>query len=116
MTTEVIVTAEFAGWYEALEAPEQSAIRRTVSLLEEFGATLGFPHSSAIAGSQMALRELRVQYAGDPYRVLYVFDPARQAVLLVGGNKAGKGNRWYESAIRTAERLYAEYLKDKQWQ
>lgn len=85
-----------------------------VLLLQEFGATLGFPQSSAIARSAIALRELRVQHAGKPYRILYVFDPARQAVLLVGGNKVGKGNRWYEKAIRLAERLYAEYLKETQ--
>ncbi len=52
-----------------------------------------------------------MQHKGEPYRTLYVFDPARQAVLLVGGNKVGKGNRWYEPAIRLAENLYADYLK-----
>jgi hypothetical protein len=57
------------------------------------------------------MRELRIQHAGKPYRVLYAFDPVRQAVLLVGGVKAGKGNRWYEEAIRLADRLFDEYLR-----
>jgi hypothetical protein len=44
--------------------------------------------------------------------VLYAFDTARQAVLLVGGLKVGKGNRWYEAAIRLADRLFEEYLRE----
>lgn len=55
------------------------------------------------------LRELRIQHAGEPYRVLYAFDPRRCAILLLGGNKAGD-NRWYEKNIPTAERLYYEHL------
>jgi hypothetical protein len=42
---------------------------------------------------------------------LYAFDPIRQAILLVGGVKTGKGKRWYEEAIRLADKLFAEYLR-----
>jgi hypothetical protein len=56
------------------------------------------------------MRELRTSQAGDRLRVLYIFDATRNAVLLVGGVKTGKGNRWYEAAIRLADRLYDEYL------
>jgi hypothetical protein len=51
-----------------------------------------------------------VQHAGRPYRILYAFDPVRQAVLLIGGDKTGD-DRWYEKAIRVADRLFAEYLR-----
>lgn len=44
-------------------------------------------------------------------RVLFVFDPARRAVLLVGGNKAGQWQSWYRRAIPAAERLYAEHVE-----
>ena len=47
---------------------------------------------------------------GRACRILYIFDPVRRAVLLVGGNKVGKGNRWYPAAIRQAEKLYTAYL------
>jgi len=40
------------------------------------------------------MRELRVQHAGRPYRVLYAFDPRRVAILLIGGDKTGD-DRWY---------------------
>ena len=112
MATEIVVTAEFALWYEGLSEAAQDAVGRVIDLLEEHGTLLGFPQSSSISASRIALRELRVQHMGEPYRILYVFDPTRQAVLLVGGNKVGKGNRWYGPAIRLAERLYAKYLDD----
>jgi hypothetical protein len=112
MATEVNVTDEFKAWYLGLTQSERNSIIRIVGLLEEKGTLLGFPYSSAIQGSSIALRELRVQHMGDPFRILYAFDPRRNAVLLVGGNKAGKGSRWYESAIAVAERVFAEYITE----
>lgn len=103
---EVVATDEFRSWYQSLDESDQDAVTVTIDLLEIRGVTLGFPHSSAIQGSKDALRELRSQSKGRPLRVLYVFDPARQAVLLVGGDKTGDG-RFYETQIPIAERLYA---------
>ena len=105
------MTDEFEDWYIHLSVGEQRSVIRVVSLLEEYGVGLAFPFSSQINGSRFAMRELRIQHSGDPYRVLYVFDPKRQAVLLLGGIKTGKGNRWYEQAIRHADHLYERYLR-----
>jgi hypothetical protein len=33
------------------------------------------------------MRELRIQHAGRPYRVLYAFDPRRAAILLLAATK-----------------------------
>lgn len=57
------------------------------------------------------LRELWVQYAGCPYRILYAFDPRRVAILLIGGEKTGEP-RWYERMIPLADRLYDEHLEE----
>ena len=57
------------------------------------------------------MRELRVQHQGRPYRVLYVFDPRRMAILLLGGDKTGD-NRWYERNVPLADRLYDYYLSE----
>ena len=108
--TEVIITNEFVTWFHSLTIPEQDAIIRIVTLLEDHGIALTSPYTSAIKGSKLPLRELRVQHMGEPYRIFYIFDPARRAVLLVGGNKVGVGNHWYRPAIRQAEKLYAIYL------
>jgi len=56
------------------------------------------------------MRELRIQHAGRPYRVLYAFDPRRNARLLIGGDKTGN-NRWYEIFVPIADRLYREHLE-----
>ncbi len=55
------------------------------------------------------MRELRIQHAGEPYRVLYAFDPRRAAILLIGGNKGGD-ERWYEEYVPIADRLYNEHI------
>jgi hypothetical protein len=41
--------------------------------------------------------------------MLFIFDPQRRAVFLVGGDKAGKWSEWYKTAIPQAEQAYAEH-------
>jgi hypothetical protein len=57
------------------------------------------------------MRELRCQHQGRPFRVLYVFDPRRSAVLLIGGDKTGN-SRWYEDMLPKADEIYAAYLDE----
>ena len=45
---------------------------------------------------------------------LFIFDPRRQAVLLVGGDKTGNWAKWYRTAIPEAEALYEDYLQELQ--
>jgi hypothetical protein len=108
---EVVVTAEFRKWYEALSARDQEPIIHAVKLLQDAGVALPFPHSSAIAGSKIAMRELRIKSRGKQIRVFYVFDAERQAVLLIAGNKVGN-KRFYEEMVPRAERLWDEYLTE----
>lgn len=79
---EVEYTDEFADWWHGLTAAEQNSVASAVGLLEDKGPQLDSPHSSAVYGSRHGhMRELRVQHAGRPYRVLYAFDPRRMAIL-----------------------------------
>ncbi len=110
MPIEIVVTDEFVRWWESLDEDEQISVRSLVDLLENLGVTLEFPYSTAIVQSRK-LRELRIQHGGRPYRVLYAFDPARKAVLLVGGNKTGN-DRWYEEYVPWAEKIFADYLRE----
>lgn len=105
---EVEGSEEFEIWFLALAEKDAEAVARVIGLLEEKGVALGFPYSSDIKGSQV-LRELRVQSGGHPLRVFYAFDPLRRAVLLLGGGKAGN-DRFYETFVPRAERIWAEYL------
>lgn len=111
MTWEVEYTDEFGEWWEALTEAEQESVDAGVELLEEYGPNLAFPYSGGINGSKYSrMRELRIQHAGDPYRVLYIFDPRRVALLLIGGDKIGD-DRWYDKFVPIADRLYAEHLE-----
>ena len=107
---EVEATDEFKAWWGDLTEAERISVERSVLLLEERGPHLPFPYSGRVNGSRhAAMRELRVQHQGRPYRVLYVFDPRRVAILLLGGDKTGD-DRWYERNVPLADRLYDNYL------
>lgn len=108
---EVVVTDEFRAWYIGLDDPGAEDVTAAIDVLAEQGVALGYPRSSAINDAAFALRELRVQSNGRPLRIFYAFDPARQAVLLIGGDKTGD-NRFYENMIPQAERIWKEYLDE----
>jgi hypothetical protein len=110
--TQVAVTDEFTAWYRALDEGDEAAVAFKVGVLERMGVRLGFPHSSGIKGSKHPLRELRIQSGGKPLRVFYVFDPRRNAVLLIGGDKTGD-DRFYETFVPVAERIWEEYRAEQ---
>ena len=107
---DVEYTTTFFEWWDGLSAEEQVSVGAVVDRLQERGVRLGYPLSSRVSTSRHPhLRELRVQHAGRPLRVLYAFDPRRTAILLLGGDKTGD-NRWYETSVPKADRLYDEHL------
>jgi hypothetical protein len=110
MAWDVEYTDEFGDWWAGLSGEEQESVAASVRLLEERGPTLGFPHSSGINGSKHShMRELRTQHDGRPLRTLYAFDPRRSAILLIGGDKTGN-DRWYDTHVPVADRLYDQHL------
>jgi len=112
MAWDVEYTDEFEAWWVDLDEGEQIDIDAVVGLLEEKGPHLPYPYSSEVKGSKYgSMRELRIQHKGKPYRILYVFDPRRAAILLIGGRKTG-GVRWYEKYVPLAEKIYDHHLKD----
>lgn len=108
---EVLGSTEFEEWFLGLSSTDARAVVRGVGLLEAKGLALGFPYSSALEGSRHALRELRVQRSGRPLRILYAFDPRRQALLILGGDKTGD-DRFYLRMIPKAEEIWERYLKE----
>ncbi len=57
------------------------------------------------------MKELRCGTAG-ALRVLFIFDPRRTAILLLGGAKAGAWAEWYKEAVAAADILYEVYLEE----
>ena len=110
LVIEVVGTDEFEDWFLGFSDTDGEAVVRVVGLLEAKGTALGFPYTSSIAASSFPLRELRIQSGGRPLRVLYAFDPKRQAVLLIGGDKTGD-DRFYERMLPRAETIWEQYLR-----
>ncbi|MDG4584582.1 MAG: type II toxin-antitoxin system RelE/ParE family toxin [Candidatus Competibacter sp.] len=111
MNWEIEYTDEFEAWWASLNEAEQDAVAASVGQIERLGPSLGFPYSSGMVTSKHDhLRELRVQHKGQPYRVLYAFDPRRTAILLIGGKKTGD-DRWYETFVPLADKLYDQHLE-----
>jgi hypothetical protein len=42
--------------------------------------------------------------------MIFAFDPAREAVFLVAGDKSGRWQTWYQWAIPLADARFAEHL------
>ena len=111
MAWEIEFTDEFEEWWHTLSESEQGRVDARVELLMERGPSLGFPFSSQVKTSRFPeMRELRVQAGGDPLRMLYAFDPRRVAILLIAGDKTGD-DRWYETNVPVADRLFERHLK-----
>jgi len=109
---EVEFADEFGEWWENLPPEEQESIAFSVRLLEEEGINLKRPQADTIKGSAYPnMRELRCQHEGRPFRVLYIFDPRRVAILLIGGDKTGN-KRWYKIFVPKADAIYAEHLRE----
>jgi hypothetical protein len=109
---EVVATDEFVAFYGGLDEEGQGDVEYLVGLLEQRGVQLGYPYSSALKGSRYALRELRSRTGRGLLRILYAFDPERDAVLLIGGYKKGD-DRFYEQMVPLAERIWEEYLREQ---
>jgi hypothetical protein len=87
-------------------------VEEAIDLLAREGPSLGRPLVDKISGSSRHnLKELRPASAGSSeIRILFVFDPARRAVLLVAGDKSGNWKRWYDINIPIAEERYRQHL------
>jgi len=115
MEWDIYQTDEVAAWMERLRHDDPAAaehVEAAVDVLSESGPTLGRPLVDTLVGSKLAnLKELRPRQT--MIRILFVFDPWRSAILLVGGDKTGQWQAWYHHAIPQAEALYEIYLKER---
>lgn len=109
---EVEVTDEFLEWWNGLSSDQRESVTDRVDLLAERGPDLRRPVVERIHSSRHHnMKELRAA-RGCALRVLFMFDPGRQAILLLGGDKSGEWDVWYERAIPVADELYDDYLDE----
>jgi hypothetical protein len=106
----VIYTELAAQWIVDLDDDDYARIMASVELLEDRGPALGRPVVDHIEGSRHHnMKELRT----GSVRALFIFDPDRRAIVLVGGDKRGDWTGWYERNIPIADDLYDNYLKEE---
>jgi hypothetical protein len=100
----------FAEWLDTLSEGLRRKILAHSELLVRFGPNLGRPKVDTVEGSSYPnMKELRVQYKGGPWRILFAFDPDCRAILLIGGNKGGD-KRWYTKNIPIADERFRRHL------
>ena len=109
---EVEVTDEFLDWWHQLSHDQQESVTDRVDLLADRGPDLGRPVVERIHSSRHHnMKELRAARGG-ALRVLFMFDPRRQVILLLGGDKSGAWDAWYLDAVPEADELYDTYLDE----
>ncbi len=110
MVWEVLFDEEFTEWLSDQEVEVRREILAARNVLAMHGPLLGRPRVDTVKGSKYSnMKELRVQCKGQPWRILFAFDPKRRSILLVGGNKRGD-KRWYEKNIPVADARYERHL------
>jgi hypothetical protein len=80
--------------------------------LSEHGPALGRPLVDRLKGSAFHhTKELRPGSTGSTeVRMIFAFDPLREAVFLVAGDKSGQWQSWYRAAIPLADERFQEHL------
>lgn len=108
----VILLDEVDEWFINLAKQaeaEAEAVTAAIDMLEANGPALGRPIVDRVKGSRRHnMKELRP--SSTSIRILFIFDPDRQAVLLVAGDKAGDWDGWYADNIPVADERYDRWL------
>ena len=107
-------------WLDGLDDETVAHIFAALEVLEAEGPALGRPLVDTIKGTTYSnLKELRPASSGSTVvRILFAFDPKRNAIMLLGGDKSEgrsanrKWSGWYKQAIPAAEEIYEKHLRE----
>lgn len=103
---------DFEPEFVALDSAIQDALLAVAKLLADYGPQLGRPYADTLKGSKHAnMKELRFETSDGEWRVAFGFDPQRQAILLVAGDKSGGSQkRFYRQLIAKADKRFSAHL------
>lgn len=109
---EVETTELFDEWFAEQSEALQDEVLAALKILSELGPHLGRPQVDTVKGSKFAnMKELRVQFAGNPIRAFFAFDPKRKALVLCAGDKTGLNEkRFYKNMIKLADAEFSKHL------
>ena len=111
MTWTVLEHPTFADEREVLPPAVSDKLDAIILLLEQVGPDLGRPAVDRLnASAHKNMKELRFKLDG-VWRFAFAFDPERNAVVLVGGNKEGQNQRrFYKQLIAMADDRFDDWL------
>ncbi|MEV4182618.1 type II toxin-antitoxin system RelE/ParE family toxin [Streptosporangium canum] len=117
MNWQIVIVPEVRDWLHELRKVDRQTLLLIAAALDrvaEEGPGLGRPLVDTLQGSTICnLKELRPGSSGrSEVRMLFVFDPWRQAVFLVAGDKSGDWSGWYDAVVKAAELRFARYLEE----
>ncbi len=112
MVWTVLFHDDFDSELSHLPDDLQDELLAHARLLAEFGPNLGRPTVDTLKGAlHTNMKELRFSWQGEVWRVAFAFDPQRNAILLVGGDKGGADQRrFYKRLIKVADDRYDDHL------
>ena len=112
MTWTVLFHVAFDVEFEAMVEDLQDELLAHANLLAAFGPHLGRPTVDTLKGSRHTnMKEIRFSWNGQVWRVAFAFDPQRQAIVLVGGDKGGADQRrFYKRLLTVADARYEDHL------
>ena len=103
---------EFEPEFNQLHEDVRTEILALSRVLQQFGPQLGRPRVDTLNGSHHAnMKELRFSAADGEWRVAFAFDPTRNAILLVAGDKSGVSEKkFYKRLIAKADKRFDTHL------
>jgi hypothetical protein len=103
---------EFDVEFEELSEEVKSSLIQHLNLLKIYGPQLPRPYADTLNGSVYPnMKELRFNADDGVWRIAFAFDPQRQAIILVAGDKAGQNQKkFYRQLLEKADRRYAAHL------
>ena len=110
MTWSILINEEVSDWMLTLDEAEYGQIVAALQALGVDGPALGRPFVDTVKGSRHKnMKELRPR--GTHMRLLFAFDPLRQAIVLVAGDKTNRWKQWYGENIPVADERFDAHVE-----
>jgi hypothetical protein len=107
LPANAVVAVEFAEWWGTLDAERRTKVDGAIARIAGGGSTMGGSFICTIRKTSLhKLKEARVDRG---VRLLFARDTNQKLVMLVGGDKTGEWNGWYDRNVRDAETRYEKH-------
>jgi hypothetical protein len=102
MALRLVWTPEARRWYDGLSLGDAAKLAPAFGALARDGPSAARRHVKPIKSSRHRdMQELRS--TGGNLRVLFATEGHQTAVMLLGGDKTGEWNQWYEKNVKVAD-------------